>query len=156
MPLNQTMSEVLIRNTISNINFIIEYNLDMNLPNEADDSHKFLNDLINVDKERDINTYFSDDRENENAEGNKRLSKKSMLNTENNYSDDEEGKKITFFFFFENLILDKVKINNNNSFDEKLNSPLKAHYEKLQGKLGVENKFEENFLIRRSLSKFFY
>jgi len=41
------MSEVIIRNNISNTNFIIEYNLDMKLPKEADDSQKFLAELIN-------------------------------------------------------------------------------------------------------------
>lgn len=91
IPLNQTMSEVLIRNTISNVNFIIEYNLDLNLPTEADDSHKFLNDLINVDKDREMNAYFSEDRDIEINETNKRLSSKSMKNTENYYSDGEEG-----------------------------------------------------------------
>ena len=95
--MNQTMSEVLIRNTISNINFIIDYNLDINLPNEADDSQKFLNDLINNDKERDVNTYFREDIEKENAETNKRLSSKSMLNTEDNYSGGEEGNKLFIF-----------------------------------------------------------
>ncbi len=96
MPLNQTMSEVIIRNTISNINFIIEYNLDINLPSEADNSQKFLNNLINVDKEdMDINAYFSDERENENAtEKDKRLSShKNLLNTENQNSEGEEGNK---------------------------------------------------------------
>jgi len=90
------MSEVLIRNTISNINFIIEYNLDINLPNEADDSQKFLNDLINVDKEREINSYCREDQDNKIIESNKRLNRKS-LRTENNFSDVDEGKLIFNF-----------------------------------------------------------
>lgn len=98
VPLNQTMSEVLIRNTISNINFIIEYNLDINLPNEADDSRKFLMNIINADKEKETNAYFNDD--NENAEKQRRLSSKKSLKTENDYSDGEEGKKNLLFKIF--------------------------------------------------------
>jgi len=91
------MSEVLIRNTISNINFIIEYNLDINLPSEADDSRKFLNDIINADKDKEINAYFTEEREHENDNINKRLSSKKYLKTENDYSDGEEGKYLNYF-----------------------------------------------------------
>jgi len=81
IPLNQTMSEVLIRNTISNINFIIDYNLDINLPNEADDCEKFLNVLINKNIAKEDDSKIEDKQDNENLESTKQMS-----------LDKEEGK----------------------------------------------------------------
>lgn len=75
IPLTQSMSEVIIRNTISNINFIIDYNLDINLPKEAEDSEKFLEELINTDiKNRENNNYFIEDKDFHNKNRNSNIS----------------------------------------------------------------------------------
>jgi hypothetical protein len=71
--------------------------LDINLPSEADDSRKFLNDIINADKDKEINEYFNEEREHENDKINKRLTSKKYLITENDYSDREERKYINYF-----------------------------------------------------------
>lgn len=77
------MSEVLIRNTISNINFMIEFNLDINLPREAQDSKKFLEELINSEKNQELNSnYFSDDKGQENLEETIDLNSNNLENLE--------------------------------------------------------------------------
>ena len=76
------MSEVIIRNTISNTNFIIEYNLDMNLPKEANDSHKFLEELINFDSQQKDSNNANKDRSNIQKENDVILIDDNLTSTE--------------------------------------------------------------------------
>ncbi len=89
------MSEILIRNTISNINFIIEYNIDINLPSEAEDSIKFLENLINSSKEKESNKYLSEENDQEinNENATKKNSDKNINDNyaENLNSDNDNG-----------------------------------------------------------------
>lgn len=102
------MSEVIIRNTISNTNFIIEYNLDMNLPKEADDSQKFLEDLIN--------------NQNSNIANAANTSKTVLDTLENNYEDENEIDEIILVDdssnFNYNIKSNLNNINNHVKFNE--------------------------------------
>jgi hypothetical protein len=103
------MSEIIIRNNISNTNFIIEYNLDMKLPKEADDSRKFLEDLINSEYQT-----------------------KNFKNQKENYNEkdkDKEYDKNNYKNYFDlNLNKSKEDINDVILSNESINEKEKSKY----------------------------